>query len=679
MKKVAALFVMLLSVDVLAQPIPGGSLDPTSVPKYQEALTVPPLMPSESANTYSIAAKPRVQQVLPAGYPATNVFAYGATNTATSFSWPAFTIEAQQKAPVTVTWVNQLVDASNKFVPHLFTVDPTLHWANPPGPVDTRPTFKVTPPPYKGPVPLVTHLHGAHVDPESDGYPEAWWLPAAANIKDCQVVNSAGCFYTKGSNYGNAPNSPPQPNGQATFKYRNDQRASTLWFHDHALGMTRVNVYAGLAGFYLLRDNYEKGLKLPGPYGKYEIPLAIQDRSFNTNGSLFYPDSRVFFDGFPGPYIPGSDIAPYLNPEFFGNFMTVNGKTWPKLAVEKRKYRFRVLNGSDSRWLILQFANRSLAPNGLKFNVIGTEGGLITGKPLALDQLRVAPGERYDVIVDFSGFAVGTRIVMINVGPDEPFSGHQETQVPADPGTTGQVMAFDVVKLTAPDTSVLPAALNPPSDGFEPKAVTKKRTVTLTEFDSAVICLSDGSPSATFILCGDPNFPDQQPFGPSEAQIGNAFGPLPWMAPVSENVKQFATEQWTIVNRTADAHPIHLHQTQFKVVWRAPIDQPAYDAALAACNPTATMMMETDAGLRPSCPPNPDAFINGPIEQPLDAEKFGQKDTLQTNPGWITKLNAYFDIPGLYVWHCHILSHEDNEMMRPICVSPDPTRPVCKP
>jgi bilirubin oxidase len=684
MKKIAAFTAMLLGIAGLttqaqAQPLPGGTQDPTRIPKYAQSLTIPPLMPSVAANTYSIAARPLTQQVLPSGFPATKVWAYGSTSDSKTFNWPAFTIEAQHSTPLTVTWSNQLVDAKGNFVPHLLTVDPTLHWANPAGPVDTRPTFTTTPAPYKGPVPLVTHVHGAHVDPQSDGYPEAWFLPNASNIKPCTSPgNPAGCFFTKGSNYDNAPGFT-EVAGQATFKYRNDQRASTLWFHDHAIGMTRVNVYTGLAGFYLLRDNYEKSLNLPGPYGKYEIPLAIQDRSFNTDGSLFYPDSRVFFDGFPGPYIPGSDIAPYMNPEFFGNVMTVNGKTWPKLAVEKRKYRFRILNGSDSRWLILQFADASLKANGLTFKVIGTEGGLITGTPIAVQQLRVSPGERYDVIVDFSGFSPGTRVVMTNVGPDEPFSGHIETQVPSDPSTTGQVMAFDVVKLTAADTSVVPASLTPPSDGFEPKTVTTKRTVTLSEFDSQVICLSDATPTATFILCGDPNYPDQQPFGPSEAQIGNAFGPLPWMAPITENVKQGATEQWTIVNRTADAHPIHLHQTQFKVVSRAPIDLAAYDAALAACSPTAMTMTTTTAAPKPTCPPNPDDFVNGPVEQPLDSEKFGQKDTLQTNPGWITKLNAYFDIPGLYVWHCHILSHEDNEMMRPLCVSPDPSKPICKP
>ncbi|HEY6003295.1 MAG TPA: multicopper oxidase domain-containing protein [Anaeromyxobacter sp.] len=632
-----------------AAALPGGSLDPNSIPKYVEPVTIPPVMPTVATNTYSIAARPRVQQVLPKGFPATKVWAYGSTNKASSFNWPAFTIEANQGTATTVTWRNELTDGTknNNFVQHLFTVDPTLHWANPPGPVDSRPTFTSTPPPYTGPVPIVTHLHGAHVDPESDGFPEAWYLPNANNITDCATSSVPGCFFTRGSNYGNAPGFAPAP-GQATFVYRNDQHSATLWYHDHVLGMTRVNVYSGLAGFYLLRDAYEKSLNLPGPYGKYEIPLVIQDRSFNTDGSLFYPSSRVFFDGFAGPFIPtpGSDISPYWNPEFFGNVMTVNGKTWPKLNVEPRKYRFRFLNGSDSRWLQVEFGNKSMKPVALNFNIIGTEGGLITGAPVGTDFLRLGPAERLDVVVDFSGFPVGTRLVLMNVAPDSPFGGSVSPGNASDPGTTGQVMAFDVVPLVAPDTSVLPATLNPPPDGFEPKANVTPRNLTITEFDSII-----------------------DPAGPSEAQLGDAFGPLPWSAPITENIKQFTTERWSIVNRTADAHPIHVHQTQFRVVSRTPIDLAAFDAAIAACQATPTA---------PSCPPNPNNFVKkGATASPAFPWEAGPKDTLQTNPGEMTKLDAFFDIPGLYVWHCHIISHEDNEMMRPTCISPDPTAPVC--
>jgi spore coat protein A, manganese oxidase len=655
---VVSLLVLTAASQAWGAALPGGSLNPTTIPKYVEPLTIPPLMPTVTANTYSIAVRPRVQQVLPTGFPATKVWSYGSTASPTSFSWPAFTIEASQGTRTTVTWRNELVDANGNFVPHLLTVDPTLHWANPPGPVDTRPTFTSTPPPYKGPVPIVTHLHGAHVDPESDGYPEAWYLPNAANIRTCVdgVSRPPGCFFPRGSNYGNAPGFAAVA-GQATFVYRNDQHGATLWYHDHTLGMTRANVQTGLAGFYLLRDAYERSLNLPGPYGKYEIPLVIQDRSFNTDGSIFYPTSRVFFDGFAGPFIPtpGSDISPYWNPEFFGNVMAVNGKTWPKLAVEQRKYRFRLLNGCDSRWLQIEFGNKSMKPVALPFTIIGTEGGFVSGAPVLSDFIRLGPGERADVVVDFSAFAVGTRLILMNVAADSPFGGSVSPGGASDPGTTGQVMAFDIVPRSAPDTSVVPASFNQPSDGFEPRANTVPRTVTLTEFDSII-----------------------DPAGPSEAQLGNAFGPLPWnpetgnpFIDITEHIKQFTTERWTIVNRTADSHPIHLHQTQFRVVSRTPIDLAAYDAAIAEC--------QASPGL-PSCPPNPDDFVKktATTSPPFPWER-GPKDTLQTNPGEMTKLDAFFDIPGLYVWHCHILSHEDNEMMRPTCISPDPNAPVCRP
>jgi FtsP/CotA-like multicopper oxidase with cupredoxin domain len=651
MSVVCSLFVIARAEAATRHPtpghtLPGGSLDPNSIPKYVDPLPLAPLMPAASANTYDIAARPSTQQVLPSGFPRTTIFAYGATGSG-SFTWPAATIEVQQGTPTTVTWHNQLQNAKGGYLPHPLTIDPTLHWANPPGPVDTRPTFASTPPPYDGPIPLVTHLHGAHVDPESDGFPEAWFLPSAKNIVDCAQGNAPGCFFTHGSNYANAPGFTARP-GQATYVYRNDQRAATLWYHDHALGMTRANVQMGLAGFYLVRDAYEKGLDLPGPYGKYEIPLVIQDRSFNTDGSIFFPTSRVFFDGFAGPYLPtpGSDVSPYYNSEYFGNTMTVNGKTWPRLTVERRKYRFRFLNGCDSRWLQLQFADPKLKPTGLELHVIGTDGGFVTGAPLATDSIRLAPAERNDVIVDFSAVPAGTRLVLTNVAPDEPFGGTLKTSSTSDAGTTGQVMAFDVVAATGPDTSVLPASLHPPSDGFEPKGNPVVRNLTITEFDSII-----------------------DPAGPSEAQLGNAAGPLPWGAPISEHIRQGTTERWNIVNRTADAHPIHLHQTQFRVVGRVPIDLASYDAAIAACqkNPAAT-----------NCPPDPAHFVKkGASASPPFAWEAGPKDTLQTNPGEMTTLDAFFDIPGLYVWHCHIISHEDNEMMRPLCVSPDPSAPVC--
>jgi len=271
----------------------------------------------------------------------------------------------------------RLAGAGGDFLPHLLAVDPTVHWANPPGGEtgrDMPPTFESTPGPYTGSVPITTHLHGGDTQDHSDGYAEAWYLPAARNLPDG--------FATEGSRYEYFREKSPLGDswgpGNAVFEYANGQRATTMWYHDHTLGMTRLNVYAGPAGFYLLRggpDDLPTGV-LPGPAPKvgdgpgtryYEIPVAIQDRSFNADGSLFYPDTRAFFDGFGGPYIPDSDVPPIWNPEFFANTMVVNGRTWPVLEVEPRRYRFRLLNGctrgsSSSGWPRTQQHGRQRRP-----------------------------------------------------------------------------------------------------------------------------------------------------------------------------------------------------------------------------------------------------------------------------------------------------------------------------
>ena len=233
--------------------------------------------------------------------------------------------------------------------------------------------------------------------------------------------------------------------GYATFQYPNANRASTIWYHDHTLGMTRLNVYAGPAGFYIVRGGPDDVVLdtragttavLPGPAPKandtfpsnktyYEIPIAIQDRAFNADGSLFYPDTRAYFDGLVGPYIPdgGMDgFSPIWNPEFFGNTIMVNGNTWPFQVVEQRRYRFRFLNGCQSRFLIVDFNDIP----GVEVWQIGNEGGFLSApvNMTADHENRILMGlaERADVIVDFTNVPVG-RHLLANVGPDEPFGG----------------------------------------------------------------------------------------------------------------------------------------------------------------------------------------------------------------------------------------------------------------
>ena len=606
-----------------------GTLNVHRIPKYQMPLIIPPAMPVTSelklggpVDYYEIAVRQFQQQILPPSLPPTTVWSYGSANHAGTFNYPAFTMEATWNKPVRVKWINDLKDPlTGNFLPHLLPVDPTLHWANPPGGIagrDKRPSFNDTLGPYTGPVPIVTHLHGGHTTQESDGYAEAWYLPAANNIP--------GGFATEGTYYDsfrtqflNQWGVAWEP-GTSVFQYANDQRASTLWYHDHTLGMTRSNVYAGPAGFYLLRggpDDVVSGV-LPGPAPAlndppglkyYEIPIAIQDRSFNKDGSLFYPDSRRFFDRFKGPYIPESDISPIWNPEFFCDAMVVNGRTWPFLEVEPRRYRFRLLNGCNSRFLILK-----LSDSNLNFWQIGTDGGFLPA-PVELPQLLMSPAERADVIVDFSGLVPGTEIILQNVGPDEPFGGGlPDVDFPsANWKTTGQVMQFRVVPLTAVDTSTPPNLLGLPAlVGLGEPSNT--RQVSLLEEDSEVLA-GVGPRAALLGTFDDDNEPESRMWGDA----------------ITENPALGATEIWEIHNFTADAHPIHIHEVQFQVVNRQPF-----------------------AG----------------VARAPESWETGFKDTVITYPGEVTRVKALFDLAGLYVWHCHIVEHEDHEMMRPYFVGP---------
>lgn len=669
----------------MAEPLPGGTLDPTTIPKYVDSLVIPPEMPlagviDEDSDVvrnvsdvndneiayYEIEVVQFNQQILPMkdshGNPLapTTVWSYAAVGRPETRNYPAFTVEAMIDRPIRVKWVNNLKDPqTGEFLPHLLAVDQTLHWANPPQDcIDGLPRTDCSgddPTFYTGPVPIITHVHGAHVGPESDGYPEAWWLPNAVNLP-------MG-YATQGSLFDQFDRSNTEP-GTAVFQYPNDQSAATLWYHDHTLGITRLNVYAGPAGFWLLRDPDNEDLDLPGPAPHadddpderyYEIPIAIQDRSFNADGSLFYPDNRAFFEGLAPDqldidFIPDSDVAPIWNPEAFFNTMVVNGRTWPNLNVEPRKYRLRLLNGSNSRFLILKVAADPLAPRpvspvALPFHQIGSDGGFLA-EPITQNALLLAPAERADVIVDFSDFKVGDELYLINEGPDEPFGGGAPGTDfdAADPGTSGQVMKFTVVELEEKDKSTIPDRLA----RIKPLVPDNVRQVSLNEEESGQVCVvptPDGGLQQIDVppLTGD--FGDDclaaggEVFGPIAALLGKVVSgegsPRLWSDDITENPAFGSTEMWEIYNFTEDAHPIHLHLVQFQVVEREIFD--------------------------------PEAGIPGSVTGPAPGET-GFKDTVIAFPGEITRIRATFDIAGLYIWHCHILEHEDNEMMRPYCV-----------
>ncbi|GAA1420172.1 multicopper oxidase family protein [Catellatospora coxensis] len=596
-----------------------GTLDPAKIRKYVTPLAVPSVMPPAHREEgglarYLIGVRQFRQQILPSNLPQTTVWGYGDVSKPRSFRSPSDTIEARVDRPVRVTWVNDLVDSYGDFRPHLLPVDPTLHWANPPGGDagrDTRPTFTSTPGPYRGPVPIVTHLHGGHSHEESDGYPEAWYLPKARNIPAGYAT--VGTFYDEfGAEFEQRYGAAAWKPGTATFQYTNDQRASTLWYHDHTLGVTRVNVYAGLAGFYLLRGgkgDLPRGV-LPGPAPQlgdkpgtryYEIPVVVQDRSFNADGSLFYPASRAFADD-AGPYIPEGPFPPIWNPEFFANTIMVNGNTWPELAVEPRRYRLRFLNGCNGRVLIMKVTTDPLAPRpapaALPIWQIGNDGGFLP-KPAKLQQLLMGPAERADVILDFTGQREGSEFYLINEGPDEPYNG---TFNPADPATTGQVMRFVVGRLTGKDRSTPPEDLDLP--WIKPIGpADNTRRLSLDE--------ELGHDQSIELMLGT--------VGPD----GHAM-PMHWDHPITENPELNATEIWELHNFSQDAHPIHLHLVQFEILGRG---------------------------------------VDG--RRPPEPGERGTKDTVIALPGEITRVKATFDLAGRYVWHCHLLEHEDNEMMRP--------------
>jgi spore coat protein A len=418
-------------------------------------------------------------------------------------------------------------------------------------------------------VPIVTHLHGGHVESESDGEPEAWFTPG---------------FAQRGPTF-----------AKEVYRYDNDQDAATLWYHDHALGLTRLNVGAGLAGFYLIRDENEDRLGLPA--AETEIPLLIQDRTFAAGGELFIASH------------PAHAAAPHpsIQPEEFGAGILVNGMLWPYATVEPRRHRLRFLNGSDSRFYSLAFEPR------VAFVMIGTDAGLLES-PVVLDRLVLAPAERADVIVDFSHSSVrGRTVILVNTAPT-PFPKGD----PPDPRTTGRVMAFRVASSAPKDASRIPDRL---------------RREPLPE-------LRPTAPIRELVL-----FEGKDQHGRLKTLLGTLReGAKTWHDPVTEDPLLGAVEAWDIYNTTGDTHPIHVHLVRFRVVSHRRFDG----------EPKASGMLEKIRWLEDDRPPG--------------AEERGPKDTVRVPPGTRTRIVARFDRPGRFVWHCHILSHEDHEMMRPFVV-----------
>lgn len=605
-------------------------MDPLTIPKFVNTLDRPAVYSptverdinnGKMTNVYKVDIAEFDQQLLPPPLPKTKVWGYGSdvkdpiTGKSLGYvlSSPGATFEEEKGTPATVEWVNKLTGS------HLFAVDPTLHWADPKNismdmnmDPNMNMTNKVDPLteilnkalkiylPAQSPIPVTTHIHGLEVQSNYDGVPESWFTANGIH----------GATY---STY------KPTTSNAAVYNYPNTQPATTLWYHDHALGLTRFNVLAGLAGLYLIRDpNDDVDSLLPS--GKYEMPLLVQDRSFAKDGSLYFPtDSTV------------PTVHPYWMSEFAGDVILVNGKVWPNMDVDRGIYRFRLLNGSNSRFYNFHFSNQ------MTFKQIGTDGGYLKS-PVTVKAILLGPGERADILVDFSLLEAGTKITLLN-NARAPYPEGD----PADPVLAGTIMQFTINKTTGIPSLDLPNILNQTLVGTYPTLPepTKKRVLPLAE------------------ILDDNGFP-----------LNGLLDGKRWADPISEIPKLGTTEEWALVNTTEDTHTIHLHLIQFQVVSRQLIDKIKYledwiklNGDLPHTGPTKELDYHP--------------YLQGDLVLPGSTER-GWKDTIKATDEMVTILRVRFapivntstytfdatSGPG-YVWHCHILDHEDNDMMRP--------------
>jgi len=432
---------------------------------------------------------------------------------------PGPILEMRAGEGVLVEWINELPTR------HLFTIDHNIHGAEA-GQPDVR---------------AVVHLHGSRTGPANDGYPEHWYAPGKSVV----------CHY---------------PNGQ---------EPAMLWYHDHALGINRLNMFAGLFGVSFVRDEFEDSLNLPRD--NHELPLVLYDRIFDVDGQLAYP--------------VGADPKARWVPEVLGDAILVNGKLYPYIEVEARKYRLRILNGANARSFHLTFSTTVDQQWFTRFHLIGSDQGLLSA-PVEATRVRLAPAERADLIFDFSRYA-GTRVVLRN----DNFN----------------VMEFRVSARSSRDESTFPKVLRPVRKLSESDA-SKTRILTLDEIDD-----------------------------PARRPVMNLLNNTRWNMPVTENPTLDSIEIWNFVNLTDDDHPIHLHLVRFQILDRRPFSVYTYKS-------TGQLKYTGSA-----VPPEPG--------------EAGWKDTVRAQHGTVTRIIIRFEgFTGRFVWHCHILEHEDNEMMRPFDV-----------
>jgi len=659
-------------------------LDPNTVPKFVNQLTRPAtFVPvgtkfdkslGRNIPLYDVTERTIYQQILPPGFPKTKVYAYGGqVNTAapgqpayitTTFSTPGPTFEARSNHRIFVHYHNELEG------PHMFPVDPTIMAANPndapipPPPYSDAAGNPLVPfppgyPQFQDPIVTVPHLHGGVTPADSDGFPESWFSD------ETEGGRKTGPTFKS-----------------TTFEYYNGQLPTLLWYHDHALGMTRLNLAAGLEGMYIIRDPQNDKIAPLLPSGELEVPLMLTDRAFNSDGSIHFSSVG-----------DNPDSHPYWDPEYFGDEIMVNGKVWPNMNVKPRQYRFRIVDGSNARFYNLFFSN------GMSFTQIGSDGGFLPA-PVTETQKLIAICERIDILVDFSNLAPGTKVVLMNNAPAPNPGGDLPN------ANTGVIMQFTVQGGPAVHPKPLPATLITIPTLTATPNIGNPKLFTLNEKESPDTAIFPGNPLHVLI-------------------DGRHFD-----APVTEIPRAGTTEEWYIQNLTQDAHPIHIHLVEFQLEDRQVIDATrmlAYfeklngpNSALPLDHPPVRINVETPVQFcDPAHPTNPDGTPVDPSDpncvfgvhdfqfdthgdtvfpgdptQAIPASQFpgenGWKDVVLAPPGMVTRLlirlapqsvndanlkpgqNTFpFDPtagPG-YVWHCHILDHEDNDMMRPMVIT----------
>ncbi len=748
-------------------------IDPAQIPKFVNELPLlgPTGLPVLDGTAPTMVSICEFQtEVLPPGTfgpespaPKTHVWGYQIGNTCNpdpghSFIGPV--VVAQRGIPTQMTFINQLGQTSDSNVlAYTQNTDLTMHWADPQNGEFNLCSHQLSTMEfggypqngcdqnYDGPIPAAVHLHGGEIPPSLDGGPDSWWtgntayrghgyytqevkklkklphhkFPAGVLVKNL----GDGMYYrSEGDRW------VPSGIDRATYVYPNTQEAANIWFHDHVLGFTRLNVYAGIAGAYVILDpdNVHPALQDPTEL----VPMVIQDRMFDTNGELYMSE-------------PGGNTTPehpFWVAEFIGDVAVVNGKAWPKLKVEPKKYRFLFLNGSNSVGYNLWIEDSDTAAAGPPLWVIGTDGGFLdkpatafeaglnyaddvaTGGPVGA-KLVILPGERYEVVVDFTGIAAGTQLTMRNDAWNPyPFG---------DAPPISEIMQFEVVAAAAEATAGLKAT------NFDPKTMSPRahpivdlkpimatadvhRQLTLNEVESSI----SGEPLEA--LLNNSKWDGRQVIedtDPSDGILHEITTRVDYVQSgdysiptfYSERPAEGAMEIWDIINITADAHPIHLHLVQFQVIERIPFDDVEYVATyesafaaqgfpgyMAGYGPPNDYNIPNSGGAVGGNPdpmlfvfdPNSGAPIvsaRGPRRGP-GAHEVGWKDTATMYPGEVTRLAVRWaptDIKAKeknpkkllypfnpddghgYVWHCHILDHEDNEMMRPTEVLSDPT------